>query len=76
MKVAGIVCEYNPFHNGHKYHIEKTREICSADYVIAVMSGSFVQRGMPALISKYDRAAMALMQGIDMVIEIPVRYST
>ena len=76
MKVAGIVCEYNPFHNGHKYHIEKTREVCSADYVIAVMSGSFVQRGMPALISKYDRAAMALMQGIDMVIEIPVRYST
>lgn len=72
MKVAGIIAEYNPFHNGHAYHIEETRKETSADYMIAVMSGNFVQRGAPAILNKYDRTRMALENGIDLVIELPV----
>ena len=52
MNVIGIICEYNPFHNGHKYHIEKTKELTGADYVIAIISGNYVQRGTPAIIDK------------------------
>ena len=76
MKVLGIITEYNPFHNGHKYHIEEAKKITGADYVIAVMSGDFVQRGAPAIISKYDRCLMALDNGVDLVFELPVCYST
>lgn len=76
MKIAGIVTEYNPFHNGHKYHIEEARKISGADYVIAVMSGDFVQRGAPAVIDKYSRAMMALKNGVDIVLELPVCYAT
>lgn len=72
MKVAGIIAEYNPFHNGHAYHIEETRKRTNADYIIAVMSGNFVQRGAPAILNKYGRARMALENGIDLVIELPV----
>lgn len=72
MKVAGTIAEYNPFHNGHTYHIEETKKRTEADYVIAVMSGSFVQRGAPAILNKYDRTRMALENGIDLVIELPV----
>lgn len=75
-KVAGIICEYNPFHNGHAYHIEMTKKVCGADYVIAVMSGDFTQRGDPAITDKYSRARMALLNGCDVVIELPVRYAT
>lgn len=75
MKVTGIICEYNPFHNGHKYQIEKIREDGS-DYVIAAMSGNWVQRGGPAIIDKYSRTQMALKNGIDLVLEIPTIYST
>ncbi len=71
MKTAGIIAEYNPFHNGHQFHIEETRRRTGADYVIAVISGSFVQRGAPALLSKYDRARMALLHGADLVFELP-----
>jgi len=71
MITAGIVCEYNPFHNGHKYHIAKTREITGADCIIAVMSGNYVQRGEPSIISKWARTEMALMGGADIVIELP-----
>jgi len=76
MKIVGLITEYNPFHNGHKYHIEKAREITGADYCIAVMSGNFVQRGAPAFMPKHLRAEMALYGGCDMVIELPVCYAT
>ena len=76
MKTAGIIAEYNPFHMGHSYHIRKTREITKADYVIAVMSGDYVQRGEPACTDKYFRTRMALMGGADLVIELPVLYAT
>ncbi len=76
MKVAGIIAEYNPFHNGHKYHIEETRRITGADYIIVVMSGNFVQRGSPALMDKYSRTRMALNNGADLVLELPVCYAT
>lgn len=76
MKVVGLITEYNPFHNGHKYHIEEARRITGADYVIAVMSGNYVQRGAPAIINKYCRAEMALRNGVDLVLELPVCYAT
>lgn len=76
MKVLGIITEYNPFHNGHKHHIEEARKVTGADYVIAVMSGSFVQRGNPAIVSKYDRSLMALNNGVDLVLELPTCYAT
>ena len=76
MKVTGIITEYNPFHNGHKYHIEEAKRVTGADYVIAVMSGNFVQRGTPAMIDKYNRTRMALNNGADIVFELPVCYAT
>ena len=76
MKVLGIITEYNPFHNGHRYHIDEAKKITGADYVIAVMSGDFVQRGAPAIASKYDRTIMALNNGVDLVFELPVYYAT
>ncbi|MBP9999929.1 MAG: nucleotidyltransferase family protein, partial [Clostridiales bacterium] len=76
MKVVGIVAEYNPFHNGHAYQINYIKETLHADYIAAVMSGDFVQRGTPALFSKQDRAKMALTCGVDLVLELPVRVST
>lgn len=78
MKVAGIVAEYNPFHNGHAHHIERTRAAdggCGATHIVAVMSGNFVQRGEPALLSKADRARAALAGGVDLVIELPVPWA-
>lgn len=72
MTVTGIIAEYNPFHNGHKYHIAKSREITGADYVIVIMSGDYTQRGTPAIYSKYMRARAALMSGADLVLEMPV----
>ena len=76
MKIAGIIAEYNPFHNGHLYQIEQTRKITNADYIIVVLSGDFVQRGVPAIIDKYTRTQMALENGADLVLELPVVYST
>jgi predicted nucleotidyltransferase len=75
MKVAGIIAEYNPFHNGHLYHIEQTKALCSADFVVCVMSGNFIQRGEPAIVDKWARAEMALLSGADLVVEIPVAYA-
>lgn len=66
MKIAGIIAEYNPFHTGHAYHIQKTRELTGADYIVVVMSGDFVQRGAPALYSKHLRTRMALLGGADL----------
>ncbi|MGG0717787.1 nucleotidyltransferase [Robertmurraya massiliosenegalensis] len=76
MKAVGIVVEYNPFHNGHAYHVEQTRRISNADVVIAVMSGQFLQRGEPALLPKWHRAEMALLAGVDIVIELPYQFAT
>ena len=76
MNVTGIIAEYNPFHNGHAFHIEETQKNTDADYCIAVISGDFVQRGAPALLNKYDRAKMALENGIDLIIELPVITAT
>jgi len=75
MKVNGIIAEYNPFHNGHKYHLEESRRLTGADYTIVVLSGNFVQRGDPALIDKHTRAEMALRNGADLVLELPTVYS-
>ncbi len=74
MKITGIICEYNPFHNGHLYHIKKTREN-GATHIIAVMSGNFVQRGDIAVLDKFQRAQLAVQCGADLVIEIPCAYS-
>lgn len=76
MKVAAIIAEYNPFHNGHQYQIEETKRITGADYIIVVMSGNFVQRGAPALCNKYIRTQMALAGGADIVLELPALYAT
>lgn len=73
--VVGIIAEYNPFHNGHAYHLAKSKELAKADYVIAVVSGNFVQRGNVSLINKWDKANMALAEGADLVIELPTVYS-
>ena len=62
MRVVGLIAEYNPFHNGHKYHIKKAKELATADYAIVVMSGNFVQRGTPAIMPKHLRAEAALMR--------------
>ena len=75
MKIAAIIAEYNPFHNGHYYQVEETRKQTGADYILAVLSGDFVQRGGPALCNKYLRTKMALKGGIDAVIELPSLYA-
>lgn len=72
MKIAGIICEYNPFHNGHKYQLELAK--ATHDAVVCIMSGSFVQRGDAAIYDKWTRAHAALCSGADLVIELPVRY--
>lgn len=73
MTGVGIVVEYNPFHNGHKYHLKKAKE--KGDVVIAVMSGDFVQRGEPAFLNRWERAESAIAEGVDIVAELPVFYS-
>lgn len=75
MKVLGLVAEYNPFHNGHYYHLNKSIEITGATHTVAVMSGNFLQRGEPALLSKWQRAKMAIDNGVDLVIELPTAYA-
>lgn len=71
MKICGIISEYNPFHAGHKYHIDQTRKITGCDYVVACMSGAFTQRGEPAFMDKFDRVRAALLGGCDAVFELP-----
>ena len=75
MNAAGIIVEYNPLHNGHIFHINKTREITHCDTLVAVMSGNFVQRGEPAFIDKHTRCSLALQSGVDLVLELPLIYS-
>ncbi|MGN0165922.1 MAG: nucleotidyltransferase family protein [Lachnospiraceae bacterium] len=76
MKTAGIIAEYNPLHSGHIYQMDETRRITGADYIVAVMSGSYTQRGIPAFFDKYIRTEMALKAGADLVLELPVAVST
>lgn len=76
MESCGIVVEYNPFHNGHLHHLQQSKEVTNADVVIAVMSGNFLQRGEPALVSKFVRTKMALKNGVDIVIELPYAFAT
>ena len=76
MTIAAIIAEYNPFHNGHEYMIKKIKEDTGADYIIAVMSGAFTQRGIPGIADKFTRAKMAVACGIDAVFELPVRFAT
>ncbi|GAA3009860.1 nucleotidyltransferase [Tetragenococcus solitarius] len=75
MNTCGIIAEYNPFHNGHKYQLQKAKEKAQADVMIVVMSGNFLQRGEPAIIDKWTRANEALQQGADLVVELPVHWS-
>lgn len=75
MNITGIIAEYNPFHNGHAFHISCARNETDADCIIAVMSGNFVQRGAPALADKFTRARMALAAGADLVVELPPLWS-
>ena len=74
--VIGLVVEYNPFHNGHLHHIQEIDKLFEDNIKIAVMSGDFVQRGEPSLINKFEKTKIALSQGIDIVIELPVFYSS
>ncbi|MGG7057537.1 nucleotidyltransferase [Clostridium nigeriense] len=75
MNITGIITEYNPFHNGHLYHLNSAKEVTNCDGIICIMSGNFVQRGEPALIDKWKRAEMALLNGVDLVIELPTFYA-
>ncbi len=75
-KVLGIIAEYNPFHNGHLYHLEQSKKMTSSNYTVAIMSGNFTQRGSTSLIDKWSKAEMAIENGIDLVIELPVLYAT
>lgn len=74
-RVLGIIAEYNPFHNGHMYHLQKAKEQSGAQYCICVMSGNFVQRGNTSIVNKWKKAEMALLNGVDLVIELPTIYS-
>ena len=76
MNAVGLVVEYNPFHNGHAYHLQEAKKVANADIVIAVMSGNFLQRGEPALVSKWKRTEMALLAGADIVFELPYAFAT
>lgn len=75
MNILGVIAEYNPFHNGHKCHLEYSRALCHADAVVSVMSGNFIQRGEPAIVDKWARTEMALLNGVDLVIELPMVYA-
>lgn len=74
MKTVGIIAEYNPFHNGHQYHVNETKKQLNADCVIAMMSGNFTQRGEIALFDMYSRAEIAIKNGVDLVLEIPPQF--
>ena len=73
--VLGIIAEYNPFHNGHLYHIQESKKQTGAEYVICIMTGNFTQRGDTSLVNKWVKARMCLENGADIVIELPTIYS-
>ena len=76
MKTVALITEYNPFHNGHAYHMKQAKALTGADYVLVIMSGDYVQRGVPAVFDKYTRTRMALDCGADLVLELPVCYAS
>lgn len=76
MNITGIITEYNPFHLGHELHLKNSKKITNCDGVICVMSGNFVQRGLPALTDKWTRTKMALEAGVDLVVELPTLFAT
>lgn len=73
--ITGIITEYNPFHKGHKYHLENAIKDTNASHIVCVMSGNFMQRGIPAIVDKWKRTEMALKNGVDLVLELPLVYS-
>ncbi len=75
MNVLGIIAEYNPFHNGHLYHLQTSKKLANADYCVCIISGNFSQRGTPCLVNKWSKAQMALCSGIDLILELPSIYS-
>lgn len=75
-KVLGIIAEYNPFHNGHLYHLEQSKKLTKSNYTVAIISGNFTQRGGCSLFDKWSKTKIALQSGIDLVIELPVLYAT
>ena len=74
-KVLGIIGEYNPFHNGHLYHLEESKKLTSSNYTVAVISGNFTQRGSTSIVDKWSKAEIAIRNGVDLVIELPLLYS-
>lgn len=76
MTILGLIAEYNPFHYGHKYHLEQSKKKINADFSIAIMSGSFLQRGEPSFIDKWTKAKMAIDNGVDLVLELPFIFSS
>lgn len=76
MNIVGLITEYNPFHNGHLYHIQEAKRVAKADAAVVIMSGNFVQRGAPAIMPKHLRAKSALLSGADLVLELPVCFAT
>ena len=74
-KVVGIIAEYNPFHNGHSYHIQNTKALTGADFVVAIMTGNFTQRGNTSVVDKWEKTKMTLNGGVDLVLELPTIYS-
>ena len=75
MKVCGVICEYNPFHNGHAHQLSRAKELTNADFLVCAMSGAFVQRGEPACLDKWTRAEAALRGGADLVLELPALFA-
>lgn len=75
LNITGIITEYNPFHLGHKFHLKSCKKDTSCDAIVCIMSGNFVQRGIPAITDKWSRAKMALDSGVDLVIELPTLYA-
>ena len=75
MKVCGVICEYNPFHNGHAHQLSRAKKLTNADFLVCAMSGAFVQRGEPACLDKWTRAEAALRGGADLVLELPALFA-
>ncbi|RRG18862.1 nucleotidyltransferase [Weissella viridescens] len=75
MRAVGLITEYNPFHNGHHFHVQEAKRLTGADVVVAVMSGNFVQRGMPAVMDKWQRTQLALEGGLNLVVELPIAFA-
>ena len=74
--ILGIIAEYNPFHNGHLYHLQKSKRDTDSTYTIAVISGNFTQRGSTSIIDKWEKSEMAILNGVDLVLELPTLYAT